>query len=374
MTDAQPEAATGGAEPALPSKDTTMADAAEVFKVNLGQVEKPERVRDPETGRFTTQHGETDELEPDEVEVEGPDEIDPDAETGPDGVVDAEGDDDVEDLEEAEAPDEDQAEAIDMPASWSNEHAEAWDTLPPEVQRVVRDREGQRDAAVNQKFQEAAEIRHQSEAISQVANEARNNLANEMDWVMSLVQIPEPDIALLNTNPQQYHVQKAQADAAEKQMAQLRERRADIQVQQDQAAQHQVQQRYEAIEQKSRERFFETVPDMKDPQKGGNILNELAQYALEQGAPQDIFTDGPVTSLEWEMMWKAREYDRLKSAEAEVASKPKPKQRKPKPAVKPGVSVPRSAKQKQRKNKNMERLTREGSIAAGAAVFKDLVK
>ena len=58
--------------------------------------------------------------------------------------------------DEAEAPDEGQPEPVDMPASWSKEDAETWSALPADAQAKIAEREGQREQAVNAKFQESA--------------------------------------------------------------------------------------------------------------------------------------------------------------------------------------------------------------------------
>src|SRR6476620_7646280 len=166
------------AQPDVAAETDPIALGAEAFKVALGQA--PERPRD-ESGRFTS----TAEAQPDEGE-----EIN--AEEGEEPGA-AESDEDTDEGEEA--AEEAQPEAVDMPASWSKEDAEIWSELPPEAKARIAEREGQRDAAVGQKFQEAANLRKAHEAEIIEARTNRERYAQAIDQVMSLVQPQQPPIS-----------------------------------------------------------------------------------------------------------------------------------------------------------------------------------
>jgi hypothetical protein len=67
------------------------------------------------------------------------------------------------------------------------------------------------------------------------------------------------------------------------------------------------------------------------------------------------------------ILWKAQQFDRMKSAKAKVVTKAaKPAA----PPVKPGVTTPRSAVEGAKRKADFARLDKSGSIADGAAVFK----
>jgi hypothetical protein len=97
------------------------------------------------------------------------------------------------------------------------------------------------------------------------------------------------------------------------------------------------------------------------------------EYAVSLGLPAETF-NAPTTAIEWHVLWKAKQYDRLQSAKARVDSDPKPEPRKAQPAVRPGVATPRGAIEQQQRGRAMDRLRKEGSVDAGAAAFKHLLK
>jgi hypothetical protein len=66
--------------------------------------------------------------------------------------------------------------------------AEQWTSLPPETQAFIREREGQRESAVNAKFQEAANLRKAHEAEIGEAQTNRQAFAEAADFVLSLAR------------------------------------------------------------------------------------------------------------------------------------------------------------------------------------------
>ena len=135
----------------LAAETDPVADAAQAFKVSLGQADAPERSRD-DRGRFASPREAGDAPDEDE-EIEA---AEADEAEAAENVEET--DDDAETAEEA------QSELAAMPSSWAKEDAEIWSELPPEAQARIAEREGQRDAAVNQKFQDAANLRKAHEA------------------------------------------------------------------------------------------------------------------------------------------------------------------------------------------------------------------
>ena len=76
---------------------------------------------------------------------------------------------------------------------------------------------------------------------------------------------------------------------------------------------------------------------------------------------------GRITSPELHMAWKAMQYDKMKAAQGKVTPKaPKPAA----PPVKPGVATSRSGVEASQRKAAFERLDREQSVEAAAAIFK----
>ena len=356
MTDtAQPE----------PAAETESLDpiaaAADAFKTFDDRApDTPERQRD-EKGRFASEQAE--EIEADE-EGEQPD-------------ADAESQDET---ETDEASDEDQPEAVDLPPSWPSEMAEQWTSLPPETQAFIREREGQREAAVNAKFQEAANLRKANEAEINEAKTNRQAFAEAADFVLSLAQPQKPPVSMLNPhsgdyNPDQYHLLNAQYQEQTQLLANLYQQRQQV-AQQEQAEQEKQGETFRAqIEEKFGPLLIKDVPDLADPAKQGQALSEIARYAVDNGVPAETFSDPEraklITSADLRFAWKAMQYDKMMAAKSQV----KPKAQKPAaPVVKPGVTTPRSAIEATKRKQAQERLARSGSIEDAAAIFKTVFK
>ena len=325
-----------------------IADAANVFKA----LDAPEVLRD-EQGRFAK-------AEPEEIEAE------------PTGEAESpEVGDDTE-----EAAGEAQPEAVDLPTSWPEEHAEKWQALPPVVQAIIAVREGQRDAAVNAKFQEAANVRKANEAVIAEANQSRQKFVEAADYVMSMVQPQRPPLSMLTPgshdyNPDHYHLLNAQADEAQRLLSAVQQQRTDALAQLTRDQEAQAMEAIAAIEERARPALLKDVPELTDPQKNPQTLGSIVRYAVESGIPQDVFTDPDqakyVTSAQIHLAWKAMQYDRMKAAQGKVTPKaPKPAA----PPVRPGVTTTASQQKAVQRKNAMERVKKEGSIEAGADVFK----
>lgn len=338
-----------------------MDAAAEAFKVSLGQSDAPERPRGPD-GKFVA-------AQTAEEEIEAPanaDEAEAGAETPEEGE------------ETDEAAEEAQPEAVPLPHSWPPEKAEVWSSLPPEAQAVIAEREGQRDAAVNAKFQEAANVRKANEGLIAEANVNRQRYADGLEQVMSLIQPQWPSSTMLDINsgdydPDTYHLMRANAELDQTTLQNLSHQRQQLRAQVENEEAQGEAARFQQINNASRDSFVKLCPDAVDQQKAPAAFQELMSYAIEEGAPADLFAS-PTTSLEWKMIWKAREYDRLQSAKAKVGETPPPEPRRAQPVVRPGVTTPRSAATAARQRGAMDRLRKSGSVEDGAAALKHLMK
>lgn len=354
---AQPQAAE--TEPL--SLHQSLDNAADAFKAALGQ--QDDRPRD-DRGRFarpeTAETEETDEIETEEgVETSEP------------------AANDVETDEGEDAAEEAQQSAAAMPASWAKEDQELWETLSPDVQGRIAEREGQRDAAVNQKFQESANARRLAEAQIAEAQANRANYAQALDAVLQMVQPQWPSPSMLDVNsddydPDGYHLQRARAEQDQGLFQQLSTQRQQIAAQAQREDAIREQQAAMTINRATLPAFETAYPEIKEQGKATAFLNELMDFARSRGAPVEFF-DGTVTAVEWHLIADAKKWHDHQAAMTKVkAGKPEP--RKAQPAVRPGVTTPKSTIQKHQMQKAHERLARTGSVEDGAAIWKNFLK
>lgn len=337
--------------PAETDPNAQLETAADAFKVFLDPTAA--RPRD-ERGRFAS------------------DEETPEAEE-PEAVETVEG----EAVEEDEADEEAAEPAQPLPPSWGAEDAELWSTLPPEVQARVAEREGERDRGLNLKLQETANSRREAILAAKEAQTKRQEYLTALETVEAIYKSPEPDPRAFGYGTQQYNeaaflVAHRQWQQNEQALAQFNEQRESIS---KKAAEDEAKAFSEWKQQHETEfapKLLADVPELKDAGKAGPLLNDLVAYAVRNGIPEDTFAPGSedeITSAQLHILWKAHQFDRLRDAKA--APKPKPSAG---PAVRPGVSSPRSAQKAARVQSAHDRLAREGSVEAGAAVFKQLFK
>lgn len=355
------------AQPHMAAENDGLNVAANAFKAFVaGDVVPDAPVNRDEQGRFAAMD--------EEIETEDAPEYEADAEAVEDSV---EGENDGEAASDEEAQ---QEPPLELPTSWAADKADVWENLPRDAQEYLISRDREVNAAVNQKFQEAANVRKANEAIVQEAAANRTRYLEAVDSVLSLVQPTKPSYAMLDPNsesynPDGYHLMTAQYEQQAQYVNQLQQQRHELVAQQQAEMEQMALQAYHEIENRARPAFLTDVPDVTDPVKGNAVLNEIAEYAVSLGIPPDIFTDPSnaqrITSAEYHMAWKAMQYDKIKAAESRVkpTAKPKPSQ----PALKPGPTASRSSVEKARTHKAFQRLAQEGSVEAGAAIFKSMM-
>jgi len=333
-----------------------LADAANAFKTSLGQVETKPR---DERGRFAPAEAAEQEIE---AEAEGE-------------LPHAEAESHDEEVE-GEAAEEAQLDPVDLPTSWPAELAEEWQNLPAPLQDKIVQREAEREAAVNAKFQEAANVRKANEALIAEANTNRQRYAEAIDTVLSAVEPQRPPMTMLDPrsadyNPDAYHLANAQYQQTAEFINSLQQQRQHLTAQQRQEEMQAEQQYIAQVEEAYRPALLKDVPGLSDPAKQPQVLNELVSYAVSQGIGEHVFRDPEIaqriTSPELHMAWKAMQYDKMMSAKAKVT----PKAAKPAaPPVRPGVATSRSATQASNLKAANERLARSGSVQDGAAIWK----
>lgn len=337
-------------------------DAANAFKTfNPDAPDTPERLRD-DRGRFASAQEEIEAEEPAAELAEGTE-----AESHEQEI-------------EGEAPEEGQLDPVDLPTSWPSEKAEMWGQLPPEAQEFIRQRDGEQAAAVNAKFQEAANVKRANEALIAEANTNRQKFADAAEAVLTAFQPrPAPSPTMLNPqsadyNPDAYHLEKAMHDQEVAYFGGLQQQLSELKAQHAQESAEAERQYVAQVEEKFRPALLKDVPELSDPAKQPGVLNQLIQYAVKNGIGEHVFTDpeiaGRITSPELHLAWKAMKYDEMMSAKAKV----QPKAQKPAaPPVRPGVATPRSAIAAANMKKATDRLAASGSVEDGAAIWKHFI-
>lgn len=182
--------------------------------------------------------------------------------------------------EEDEAEDEPEQPAIDPPASWKADAKELFAQLPPEMQKVVSEREAQREAFVQSKAQEAANIRMavENEARAVIAQQSQR-MAQELQQYASMVAPQRPDPAMLQYDPQGFYQAQSQyeADIAQRTQAQQQAAIYEDQARQQAAAIEAAEMQAEVATLRSQ------FPEWFAPETSANLQKDLTAIALDLG-------------------------------------------------------------------------------------------
>ena len=342
------------AQPAMAAEtdvNAQLSEAANAFKNYTS--DQPIVVRD-EKGRFASdtveEQPEAEEAEPVEGDVE-PDEGEEEA---------------------TEAVEETQP----MPPSWPADQAEQWEQLPAETQAFLANREAERERAVNAKFQESATARKEAESLREAADATRKEYIDSLQTLAVILNPEKPDPRAYGAGTGQYNREAYDLAVVEWEnstalLAQVKDQLAGLEKQEIEEAQTSYKAWLDANNAEFGPKFVSDVPELTDPAKGGRIIDGLVRYAAENGIDQGDLTPEKLTGVPFahmHLLWKAQQYDKLRTQAPQA--KPKPAS----PAVKPGVSSPRSAQRKATDQRARERLAREGSVEAGAAIWKNFLR
>jgi hypothetical protein len=336
-----------------------LANAADAFKAFTSEEPATERKPRDDKGRFAPEQP-----QPELEDAEPLGEAEPD---------------DADEIDDAEADDESQLEPVELPTSWSKEKAEIWESLPAEAQAYIAERDAEQTRSVNQKFQEAANVKKATEAQLAEANANRDAYKGAIDQVLSMVQPVAPDPRAYgagtgNYDRESYDLAVVQYQDTMQTVQALQQQQQAIAAQQEAESRRAFEAEIEAIEAVARPRFIADVPELTQPDKAGAVLNDIVRYAVEAGIPENVFAADAlngVTSAELHIAWKAMQFDKIKAAKGQVQATPAPKPAQP--SIKPGVASSRSATRQATVRKANERLASEGSIEAGAAVWKNFL-
>lgn len=270
-----------------------------------------------------------------------------------------------EETEGTEPDDGHQSEAIEPPLSWSKADKEYFQSLPPETQRVVADRERQRDTFLTQRAEALANERKTFEAQIAEAEKAKQSYLANVERLKTLVpELPKaPDESILETDPMEYMRQRHAYERAQEQAKAIDSERARIaqEHQQQEAAAYQSFVKEQALE------LEKLIPEYRDETTRPQFQKDVAEYALKQGyTPQQLqwASAHDIVTLN-----KARLYDAMQSA-----SKAVPEKLKDVPKVsKPGQRLTPAEVQASKYREKMDRLRKTGSVDDAAAFFKDIL-
>lgn len=269
---------------------------------------------------------------------------DADEPTAEDSDADREATDDADEEDDTEA----EAPPIPAPHSWDKEAKERFAKLDRDTQEYLVNRENERDKAVSQKLNEAAQTRKQAEEQSsklaqyaqqfdQIAQQAQQRFADRWqntDWQR-----------LAQEQPAEYVRLKAQHEADQHA------------VQQTQIAQQAAeQQAHTVFMQREAAQLAEVAPDLADPEKGSERKKELGQYLAKQGVTTDQLKWASAGELA--LAYKAMMYDRLQAQPAHAKSV---QQKQAPKAVKPAAEAKTKPRKAQERDAALKRLERSGS-------------
>ena len=275
--------------------------------------------------------------------------------------------------EEEDESEGDPEAVIAAPKSWPAEMREQFAQLPPDLQRVIADREAERDAAFNRQVNEAAEKRRSAEAelqaasterrqylagLSAVIGELANQTASEFAEIRTTADLEK----LASEDPARYLRWQARREAilaaqAEADALAERERREQ-------------EQHLKGYLDEQRRLLLDKMPELRDPKTVKAIMTEGTAYLKEIG-----FTDQEIVNVVDHRMTlvirDALAYRRGRvaartAAEKKVVGVPK--------VQKPGAGSDRKAERSEQDKAAMTRIARHGTTDEQAAALTRLLE
>jgi len=210
-------------------------------------------------------------------------------------------DEDIDPIEDVEIePDE---PAIDPPHSWAAEDREMFAQLPREAQEVILARETQRDRAVSEAQQRAAEASKRVDAEVQGLQQYKQALDEFLPHALQTFAGKwgqNPDFRALADQIGVEAAWKAEKEY-ETEKAQIQQLKAAQKVAQDKA--------YQQFLEVEGQRLPELAPDLADPVKGPEIKARLHSFLLENGVSETDIPYAAATHLA--MAYDAMRYREL---------------------------------------------------------------
>jgi hypothetical protein len=267
----------------------------------------------------------------------------------------------------------DQATVIAPPRSWPAEAREAFKALPPDLQKVIAERDAEQTTTFNRQVQEAAEKRKAADAELQAAsNERRQYLANLSAVVSQLatqaagefadIKTPQDLERLATEDPQRFLRWQARRDALQAAQA---EHAAVLEQQRAEDAR-----RFNGYLGEERKHLLEKMPELGDPKKAKAIQAESTAYLKEIGfSDQEIGTvvDHRLALVVRDAVaWRKSQAAAKTAAAKKVVNVPK--------VTKPGAGSDVKAERSKQEKAAMTAIARHGTTDQQAAALSRLLE
>lgn len=239
---------------------------------------------------------------------------------------------------EIAAADPADAPSIEPPRSWSKEDKELFNSLPPETQQRVAERERSRESDFLRRQTEATDKTKALEAKEAAADQARQQYESAAQNALQVLQQQQAsEFADIKTHAD---VNKLATDDPFR-FAQWQARQMQIQAQ-AQEVQQLTQQReqeksktFEAWSKEQDEKFTKQFPEFADTEKGPKVRTAVTSYLTKEvGVPEAALQKLWGTDLFRDAMWQRVVYDASRFHAAQQAAKsavqaPKPQVQRP---------------------------------------------
>lgn len=215
--------------------------------------------------------------------------------------------------------------AIPAPVSWSNEHKEVFDALPPEAKEIIVERERERDKGLQAKTTEIAEERRQLQSQLREIAEERSMYADHFIQKIDNAIVP-PDVSLMDEsspayNPAKFHEDKMSYESLIAQREIMQQTKAKY----EHLAAEQA--RIEEIDliKTNHNTLSQHIPDWSDDNHRHALLKFGGRYGFK---PNEIQSASPAEVI---LLHKAMKYDELTAQTPDVRNRVKkaPKVQKP---------------------------------------------
>lgn len=268
---------------------------------------------------------------------------------------------------EADSPTE-ESPSYEAPTSWKAEDKDAFYKLPPEAQKIVVEREAEREKGINLKLSEAAEQRKQYEAqLSELQKQSTEysqglqRLNNELSrqFLGEFADVTDP-VQLAQQDPERF----VQYQAKLQQLSQIQHA---MTIEQEKIKSAEDAKNLEFAKSEF-QKLAEVIPEFSKEETRETKAKEIRGYLKSYG-----FEDADVSSIVDHRMLvianKAALFDKLQAQKTEVTKKvvdlPK--------VQKPGVATNASSIKQQKAQEDYSRFQKTGHVNDAARLIRGLI-
>src|SRR4029077_3188841 len=264
------------------------------------------------------------------------------------------------------------AAAIEPPTSWSTDEKQAFSQLPPALQQTVARRESQREAALTQRSQEAAEARRAYDGAQQAAVAQH---AEYLAGLQRMMVLAAPEAAALNNvdwvavaaqNPAEAVRLQAQRESLKSRLNAIDQ---EFQQGKTQLEQYQQQQLAEVVTKEHRA-LSEKMPDFSDPVKGNQLRKDLGTYLQDAGGFSAQEINNAYDHRLVVLATKAMLYDKQLAASASADAK---RNNVAAPVRPPGTSQDNDRGPQSRLQRQVNRFGRTNSVRDAGSLIAELL-